>query len=259
MTRTATARLRDRDLHALVAIVNAHRPDVPAEGLPASLLADLARQISCDVASFAFFDSAHQQAGPGQFLVDGGDSATVASVPVNWQHYWHCELCSYPDRTGDLRSIVTIADFYSTRRWHSVGTRCGISRPMGFDHALMLTLPAPTRPPPASGGTMRLFFFREHGPDFTARDRAALTLLRPHVHRAFLEAESRRHPVPRLTPRQRELLRLVAAGHTNATIARQLGICEGTVRVHLGNIYSRLNVSGRIAAINRAFPLGDAK
>ena len=68
-----------------------------------------------------------------------------------------------------------------------------------------------------------------------------------------MDAERRRHPVPRLTPRQWELLRLVAAGHTNVQIARRLGISEGTVRTHLENIYERLHVSSRTAAITRAF------
>jgi DNA-binding NarL/FixJ family response regulator len=80
-----------------------------------------------------------------------------------------------------------------------------------------------------------------------------LTLLRPHLHQAFLDAERRRHPAPRLTPRQWELLRLLAAGHTNAQIARRLGISEGTVRTHLENLYERLNVSSRTAAVTRAF------
>jgi DNA-binding NarL/FixJ family response regulator len=68
-----------------------------------------------------------------------------------------------------------------------------------------------------------------------------------------------RHPTiygcpNRLTPRQTDLLRLVAAGHTNAQIARRLGLSEGTVRTHLENIYSRLQVSGRTAAVTHAFP-----
>jgi DNA-binding NarL/FixJ family response regulator len=100
---------------------------------------------------------------------------------------------------------------------------------------------------------MRLFFFRGPGPDFSDRDRAVLTLLRPHLHQAYLDAERRRHPVPRLTPRQTDLLRLVAAGHTNTQIARRLGISEATVRTHLENIYGRLQVSSRTAAVTRAF------
>jgi DNA-binding NarL/FixJ family response regulator len=83
---------------------------------------------------------------------------------------------------------------------------------------------------------------------------AVLTLLRPHLHQACLDAERRRHPVPRLTPRQNDLLRLLAAGHTNARIARRLGISEGTVRTRLENIYELLGFSSRTAAVTRAFP-----
>jgi DNA-binding NarL/FixJ family response regulator len=92
------------------------------------------------------------------------------------------------------------------------------------------------------------------GPDFSEKDRALLTLLRPHLHHAYLDAERRRHPVPQLTARHWDLLRLVATGHTNAQIARRLGISEGTVRTHLENIYGRLQVSSRTAAITPAFP-----
>ena len=55
-------------------------------------------------------------------------------------------------------------------------------------------------------------------------------------------------------PAANELLRLLAAGHTNAQIARQLGISEGTVRTHLENIYQKLGVSSRTAAVTRALP-----
>jgi DNA-binding NarL/FixJ family response regulator len=58
--------------------------------------------------------------------------------------------------------------------------------------------------------------------------------------------------VPRLTSRQQELLRLVADGNTNSQIARRLSITEGTVRTHLENIYRKLDVSSRAAAITRA-------
>jgi DNA-binding NarL/FixJ family response regulator len=101
---------------------------------------------------------------------------------------------------------------------------------------------------------VRLTLCRGPGPGFSERDRAVLTLLGPHLDQAYLDAQRRRHPVPRLTARQTDLLRLLAAGHTNARIARRLGISEGTVRTHLENIYDRLGVSSRTAAVTRAFP-----
>jgi DNA-binding NarL/FixJ family response regulator len=101
--------------------------------------------------------------------------------------------------------------------------------------------------------------FRGPGPDFSERDRDLLALLRPHLHQAYLDAERRRRPVPQLTTRHWELLRLVAAGLTNAQIARRLDVTEKTVGKHLENIYTRLQVSGRTAAVTRAFPDGAAQ
>jgi len=261
---TAPVAASERDLRALAAIVSEDRPDVPAkDGLPPSLLADLMGQIRCDLIVFAGFDTGRQQTWFLQAIpemrflqaIPGRGEDVIEDVdPVNWQHYWHCQPCSYPDRTGDLRTIIKIADFYSARQWHSIGTRCGIYRPLGFEHNLMLTLPAPPGPLAGPGRTMRFVLLREPGPDFSERDRALLTLLRPHLHQAYLDAERRRHPVPRLTPRQRDLLHLLAAGCTNTQIARRLGISEGTVRTHLENIYIRLHVSSRTAAVTRAFP-----
>jgi len=250
MTTPVTA--SGRELRALAAIVSADRPDVPpGEGLPPSLLQDLIDQIRCDVVAFGGFDSRQQQMWYTQTVRGRGADAVTDRSAVHWEHYWNCELCSYPDRTGDLRSVITIGDFHSTRQWHAIG-RCGIYRPLGFDHALMLTLPVAPGHTAGPGRTLRLFFFRGRGADFSESDRAQLTLLRPHLHEAHLDAERRRHPEPRLTTRQLDLLRLVADGNTNGQIARRLSITEGTVRTHLENIYRKLGVSSRAAAITRA-------
>ena len=83
-------------------------------------------------------------------------------------------------------------------------------------------------PPACCGSTSDT---RGPGRDFSERERALLTLLRPHLHQAYLDAEQRRNATPQLTPRQLELLRMVAAGHTNAQIARRVGVSEGN-RAH---------------------------
>ena len=57
-----------------------------------------------------------------------------------------------------------------------------------------------------------------------------------------------------LTPREREVLALVADGKTNAEIARQLWISPGTVRRHLENVFAKLGVHTRTAAVARLRP-----
>lgn len=58
-----------------------------------------------------------------------------------------------------------------------------------------------------------------------------------------------RAPHSGLTPREREILELVAEGRTNAQIAEQLWISAGTVRRHLENAYAKLGVHTRTAAV----------
>jgi LuxR family maltose regulon positive regulatory protein len=55
-----------------------------------------------------------------------------------------------------------------------------------------------------------------------------------------------------LTPREQEILQLLAAGLTNREIAKQLVIAPGTVKKHTGRIYGKLNVHSRTGAVARA-------
>jgi DNA-binding CsgD family transcriptional regulator len=52
-----------------------------------------------------------------------------------------------------------------------------------------------------------------------------------------------------LSPRQREILALVAAGRTSKEIASALGISESTVNWHLANVFERLGASSRAEAV----------
>jgi DNA-binding CsgD family transcriptional regulator len=248
-------RASDQDLRALAGIVREDRPDLPdGEGLPPSLLADVMGQIRCDDLFFCGFDSIRQTHWFGQEIVPfTGTPGSDDLDRVYWKVYPDSRFCSYPGRTGDLRSVIKTTDFYSARQWHSTAMYTDHDRLLGVEHCLMLCLPEAQPRTTGPGRHVRLYVSRGPGPDFSERDRAVLTLLRPHLYQAYLDVERRRHPVPRLTPRQTDLLHLVAAGQTNIQIARRLGISEGTVRTHLENIYERLHVSSRTAAVTRAF------
>jgi DNA-binding CsgD family transcriptional regulator len=59
-----------------------------------------------------------------------------------------------------------------------------------------------------------------------------------------------------LTARETEVLQLVARGLTNKEAARRLDVSVSTVRKHLENVYAKLEVGTRTAALARAFRAG---
>ena len=59
-----------------------------------------------------------------------------------------------------------------------------------------------------------------------------------------------------LSPREQEIIRLVASGDSNKEIAERLVISEGTVKNHLSNILAKLSVKDRLQAVIRARELG---
>ena len=62
--------------------------------------------------------------------------------------------------------------------------------------------------------------------------------------------------LPLLTPREREILALVAEGHSNAAMAKRLWVTEQTVKFHLSNIYRKIGVPNRTAATRWAHERG---
>src|SRR5690606_16905043 len=65
----------------------------------------------------------------------------------------------------------------------------------------------------------------------------------------------RRDPLERLTPREREVLAVMAEGHSNAAIARRLFISDAAIVKHIGNIMMKLDLppnddqNRRVAAV----------
>ena len=75
----------------------------------------------------------------------------------------------------------------------------------------------------------------------------------PHAVAAKLAEHTPRIP---LTPREAEVLSLVAKGLSNAEVAARIGRTEGTVKVHLKNILQKLDASDRTEAVTTALRRG---
>jgi len=89
-------------------------------------------------------------------------------------------------------------------------------------------------------------------------------LLAPGVTRRVVDAFVRRpRPDPgmverlaELTPREREVLALVARGHSNAGIAQALVVSEATAKTHVSNVLGKLGVRDRVQAVIFAYESG---
>jgi DNA-binding CsgD family transcriptional regulator len=258
-------------------------------------------------------------------FTSGLDRASVKPVvdaesPV-FLHIWQGS-----SDAAKLSDFLTRRELHRTRMYHLA------MKPLGIEDTLGVRLPiGPPRQP-------KQFVFERGGRGFSARDRAVLDLLHPHLvqlHRAsesrgrlrealalhestqtpvvLLEADDRvafastaasvlldryfgengvglpdavaswlgerrrgatdeplridaggralvvelvdgallleeQQHLPRLTPREREIMDLVAEGRTNAEIAERLWVSPVTVRKHLENVYAKLGVHTRTAA-----------
>ena len=83
----------------------------------------------------------------------------------------------------------------------------------------------------------------------TVRDPAVVTVARDDPR--FARAEARP-----LTPREREVLQLLAAGRSGPEIARQLYLSPSTIKTHIEKVYDKLGVSHRGAAVAEAMRRG---
>lgn len=90
------------------------------------------------------------------------------------------------------------------------------------------------------------------------------TYLQPALSESLLRGLDSARDLPRqpepalvetLTPRETEVLRLMAAAYTNREIAMALGAAEGTVKIHVSNILSKMGARDRTQAVLRALEM----
>ncbi|ETK34447.1 response regulator transcription factor [Microbispora corallina] len=99
------------------------------------------------------------------------------------------------------------------------------------------------------------FLYKDVDPEALVRAIRAVhggqVLLAPEAAEAVLAAPappSADAPVAGLTDREREVLRLIAAGRSNREIARELVVAEKTVKTHVSNVLMKLGVQDRTQA-----------
>lgn len=238
--------LAERQLRAMLDVLDEARH---TERPMATLTHGLARLVPSDAVCFSELDLPTRRILVQHVNVAGGDEdagddedACEAYFRLRYQH----PVCVRHERHGAAVGVLQLADFLTTRQLHEL--------PLYHQHLApaehIMALPLPTAP-----GRTRVFqFFRnDHRTPFSERDRMTLTLLQPHVYDIYRQAAERRGTV-RLTTRELDVMRCVAQGMDNARIARQLVVSPSTVRKHLENIFHRLGVHNRTAAIARVFP-----
>ncbi len=88
-------------------------------------------------------------------------------------------------------------------------------------------------------------------------------LLSPSITRRLIEDYARRPPAPErpaalaeLTPRELEVLRLIAGGRSNRDIARELVVGDATVKTHVARIFAKLDLHDRAQAVVLAYESG---
>jgi len=231
-----------RDLHGVLDLVLQLGSTESKQPFPLPVLLELQRLVDADAAGYVETDAGTASRGacelvtrippPGlfEYLEDVGHEDPT--------HRIYCH--GRPDS-------VAISDFISARSFHRRHIYARICEPLGVEDSLRLYLPD-------VDGCAHFFFFDRPKRGFSTRTRLLLETLRPHL----AEAGNRRRTSltldagGRLTAREAEILRHVAAGETNAQIAHRLWLTENTVRTHLDHIYRKLDVHTRTAAIARA-------
>jgi len=178
----------------------------------------------------------------------------VRTIELEWDwEVFRATQGSWPlrdERSRGVELAVKLSDFLSRGAQRRNPWYQGIMRPHSAEYECKLWLPSPP-------GIVRGFFL-VRGPrdrDFDERDRSVLTILRPHLA-AIRERWGRRRRPAGLTDRELEVLGLLRQGLTNREIAERLVIATGTVRTHLENIFEKLGVHTRTAAVARAFTPG---
>ena len=224
--------------------------DDPA-GFAGIALPGLATLVGCDVITYNEIGPAPGQTRYADYPAGALDPATQ---PVFAAHVHEHPLINHYRVTGSGEPVM-ISDFLTQQRFHRLGLYAEFFRGIPVEHQMALSLPGPDQQ--VIGVALSRARY-----DFCDEDRALLSVLRAPLIAALIRARRRRQAgqvytavacsgLADLTEREIQILRLVADGRTNVSIARALEVSPRTVAKHLEHIYRKFGVSSRAAAVSR--------
>jgi DNA-binding CsgD family transcriptional regulator len=207
-----------------------------------TLLTRLPRLIGSELTTFSYCDLAE-----GRRTVVSNPARALAPAEIDCfnRFFENHPLVRY-HRTHPGGGTWRISDSLSGESFRRTPLFNEYYRRVGIDHAVAM-------PVANAEGLLVSFVLNRSGRDFTDRDRGLLDLLRSPVATLLRSrrAMAARPALHALTDREREVLEWVARGKTNADIGAILGISTRTVQKHLENVFAKLAVETRTAAVSR--------
>lgn len=236
--------LSSRDAQRVLEFVETAWAVAHERAFTAETLAALVELIPADGVSYCDLDHVQRCELDSVEIGPGADD----DLALFWRIVDDHPLCHHQQAYADF-SATRLSDVITRPRLLNSRVYAEWFRPDGIEAQLEAGIAR-------SRARTRNFVIDRTGGDFSERDRAVLEAVRPHLRRIHEMTELRRavaDPVPqdlaRLTDREAEILDLVAAGLTNAGIAERLWISPSTVKKHLENVYAKLGVANRAAAV----------
>ncbi|MFL5962363.1 MAG: LuxR C-terminal-related transcriptional regulator [Gaiellaceae bacterium] len=253
--------LSDRDVRGLLEFVHqaseVDGPDAFPEPVAEAFWQLIPSDAGVACVVFSALDSTVEPEARSVLAFSHVDCEWCVGVTAPWTDELDAACRTYVEREDPAPPVpafmnhpVRQSDLISRRAFHRHGLWGDVCRVTGVQETLQLWLDVPGEP------LLRRIGFSSGRPDgIDDRDVRVLELLVPHLIRLHRRAAERRTApsIAGLTPRELEVIRLVARGKTNREIAHSLWISPHTVRTHLENMFEKLEVTNRTAAAARVF------